>query len=96
MVLGWVSAKVPNGYSVKKWRSYPHQGGRNSKNANVSLCLTHPVVYVVLETKLENSSSPLPTQIPIAFCALDIFILKLELVSDKKAFEILVRLIVLK
>ena len=43
MALGWVSAKVPNEDSVKKWALYLHQGGRNRQNGDVHFNLADPV-----------------------------------------------------
>ena len=43
MALGWLSAKVPNGDSIKKWGPYLRHGGFNRQNGDVNFDVADPV-----------------------------------------------------
>ena len=45
LALGWVSAKVPNGDSIKKWEPYLHHGGHNRQNGDVNFDVADPVLF---------------------------------------------------
>ena len=60
LALGWVSAKVPNGDSIKKWEPYLHHGGHNRQNGDVNFDVADPVhrynIACKCNTSRENSN----------------------------------------